>query len=509
MSAEGPRSDEVADAVVETRRRLSIVWLIPLVAALAGGYVAWRTLSERGPSITITFASADGLEAGKTKIRYKDVEVGVVEEVLLAPDFAHVICHARLVKGSEDFLREKTRFWVVRPRMAGGQVSGLGTVFSGAFIGFDPVREGAPSREFQGLEVPPIVTADEPGRHFRLRSYRAGAVAVGTPVFFRRIQVGQVVASELDPSAEFVAIQIFVEAPHDERVLEGTRFWNASGFDVSLTADGLSIDTESVVSILVGGISFDTAESDGGSRAEDGAVFPLYESRSATQREMYTEKTQWVLYFDQSVRGLTVGAPVEFRGIRVGQVRDVRLELDAEQQRFRIPVLIEIEPERIGHMSLAPEERRKALDRLVAQGMRAQLQSGNLLTGQLMVGLDLHEGAPPAEIVWQEPYPEFPTVETPLEQITTSLTHLVKRLEKIPFDRIGADLSALLVEARSSLVQVEKTLASTDALVTPGSPLTQELRRTLYELTEAARSLGLAADQIERDPSSLVFGKGE
>lgn len=194
--------DEFAEAVVETRRRPSIVWVIPLIAALVGGFVAWRTFSERGPEITIRFATADGLEAGKTKVEYKSVELGVVEEIRLADDLSHVVCHARMVKGAEQYLREGTRFWVVRARVAGGQVSGLGTIFSGAYIGLDPAREGKPIRAFQGLEVPPVVTIDEPGRHFVLRSYQAGAVEVGTPVFFRRIRVGQVVSSELDTSGD-------------------------------------------------------------------------------------------------------------------------------------------------------------------------------------------------------------------------------------------------------------------------------------------------------------------
>ena len=498
----------IAEAVVDTRRRPSIVWLIPLIAALVGAFVAWRTFSERGPEITIRFATADGLEAGKTKVQYKSVELGVVEEVRLASDLSHVVCRARMVKGAEEYLREGTRFWVVRARVAGGQVSGLGTIFSGAYIGLDPVRDGSSAREFQGLEVPPVVTIDEPGRHFVLRSHRAGTADVGTPVFFRRTRVGQVVASELDASGDFVTIQIFVDAPHDERVHAGTRFWNASGIDFSLSADGVTVDTESLVSILIGGIAFDTPKREGGERAADGAVFPLYENRAATQREIYTEKTEWLLYFDHSVRGLVAGSPVEFRGIRVGQVRDVRLELDQEQRQFRIPVVVEIEPQRLGYVDLAPEERRRRIDALVATGLRAQLKSGNLLTGQLTVALDIHEDAAPAEISWQQPYPVFPTVPTPLEEITERLMSLVKRIEQIPFESIGEDLSGTLVAARASLEQAERTLASTNALVAPDSSLSRELRRALSELTDAARSLGLAADQIERDPSSVIFGRG-
>lgn len=496
------------EAVVDTRRRPSIVWLIPLVAALVGGFVAWRTYSERGPAITITLANAEGLEAGKTKVRYKNVEVGLVEEVVLAEDLSQVTARARMVHGAERYLREGTRFWVVKARISGGQVSGLGTLFSGAFIGMDPVLEGPPANTFQALDAAPVVTSDEPGRQFVLHSYRAGSVDVGSPVFFRKVQVGEVVASELDASGEFVTIRVFVRAPWDERVRTGTHFWNASGFDVSMGADGVRVDTDSVVSLLIGGIAFDTPTGGDSEPAAAEAVFPLYESRAATRERMYTVQTRYVLYFHQSVRGLVPGSPVEFRGIRIGQVVDVRLELDPSGQGFRIPVVIEIEPERIGHLP-APEQRHAAMDALVARGLRAQLGRGNLLTGQLVVSLDMHEGAPPAAIVWQEPYPELPTVPTQMEEITDSLTQLVKRLEKIPFDQIGADLRGSLVAARAALTQAEQTMASTQALVGPDSAVNQELRRALVELTEASRSLGLAADQIERDPNSLLFGKGK
>jgi paraquat-inducible protein B len=526
MSEHGPDRPAprgVAEAVIQTRTRPSIIWVIPLVAALAGAFVAWRAISERGPAITIHFADAEGLEAGKTKIKYKDVEVGLVEGIELAEDLSGVIVHARMVKEFSPHLTDKTRFWVMRARVAGGQVSGLGTLFSGAYIGVDPVREGASAREFRGLDEAPIVTTDEPGRHFTLRSYRAGSFAVGTPVFYRKIKVGEVVSAELDPSGEFVTVRVFVHAPHDGRVKGETRFWNASGFDVAMTAEGVTVDTESVASILIGGIAFDTP-SDGGAPAEADAVFPLYESREASERRTYTQKVVWLVHFDQSVRGLVPGSPVEFRGIRVGEVRDVRLAFDPKGQRIRIPVLIEVEPERIGQAAgRSPEERRAALDRMVASGLRAQLKSGNLLTGQLTVALDMHQNAPPAEVDWTGgPYPEFPTIPTPLEEITADLTSIVQKIDRMPLEEIGADLrdslaamaeltrqinSDVVPRLDSALASADRTLASANSMIGIDSPVNQELRRALVELTEATRSLGLAADQFEREPESVIRGR--
>ena len=503
-----PDRSSVSEAVVSARSRPSIVWLIPLVAAVVGAFVAWRTYADLGPKIEIEFESAESLEAGKTEIRYKDVSVGVVEEIQLQPDLSGVVCTARMVKGAEDYLRDGTRFWVVRARFAGGQVSGLGTLLSGAYIGIDPVREGEALRRFRGLEIPPIVTSDQPGRIFVLHSRRAGSIEVGTPVYFRKIRVGEVVSSDLDASGEFVSVQIFVHAPHDRRVRRDTRFWNASGIHASFGARGVEVDVESVVSLLIGGIAFEMPFGESGEPAEPGSVFELYPNREATEREVYTEKSYYLLYFDQSVRGLEIGAPVEFRGIQIGEVRDVRLEFDPEARQFRIPVLVEIEPERIANLGgTDPQSRREAMQGLVQRGLRAQLQSGNLLTGQLLVQLDMHKDAPPAEIFWGEPHAIFPTIQTPLEEITSSLTRLAKRLEKLPLDQIASNVDRTLESAQTALAQAQTTLASANALVGPDSPVNTELRRALFELTDAARSIGLAADQIQRQPDSLLFGK--
>ena len=524
MTQHGPGRDgfeDVAEAEIAERQRLSVVWIIPLVALLVGAFVAWRVLSARGPEITITFKSAEGLEAGKTKVKYKDVEVGLIEDVSLEKDLSGVVCRARMVAGAENYLRSDTRFWIVKPRVAGGQVSGLGTLLSGAYVGMDPVVSGKREHSFIGLEIPPIVTLHEAGRYFVLHSTRAGSIDVGTPVFFRKISVGQVVSSELDATDDFVTTRIFVRAPFDARVHADSRFWNASGFNATISPDGVTIDTESVISILVGGIAFEARDGSGAPLAEPETVFTLFESREAADRPNYTRTVAFLVQFDQSVRGLNVGAPVEFRGIEIGEVTSVKLEFDPKRVRFRVPVTIEIEPERIAGMPLAERRDHAALDRLVAGGLRAQLKSGNLLTGQLVIALDMHKDAPPAKVLWSGAMPELPTLPTPLEEITASLTQLVERLSKVPVEKIGSDLSASLAALRVTLVkseglgpaltntlqQAERTLASTDALIGPDSSVNSELRRALLELSEAARALGLAAEQFQTQPSSVIFGK--
>jgi paraquat-inducible protein B len=526
--ARGPEAPPAA--VVEAKSRFSFVWLVPIVAALIGAWLAYTAFSERGPEITITFESGEGLAAGKTKVKYKDIEVGMVQSVELADDLSHVVVTAELASGAERYLTHNTRFWVERARISAGQVSGLGTVFSGAYIGMDPVREGERERHFTGLEVPPVVTRDEPGRHFTLRSETLGSVEVGVPVLYRSIRVGQVVAYELDESGDFVTAEVFVKSPHDQRVRDNTRFWNASGLDISLSAQGIQVDTTSVVSMLIGGVAFDTPENlEPGREVDDDHVFYMYPNRQASLEQTYALKRRFLLYFGGSVDGLVPGSSVVFRGIELGKVLDVRLQFDPEALEFEIPVLIEIEPERIEFTDVPTDEPDDRAAGLVKRGLRAQLGRGNLLTGQLQVVLDIHPDAPPAELRFEGSYAVIPTVPTPLEEITTSVAHILDRIEKVPLEQIGEDLHESLVALRATLdetrgvskqlneelaptlgatlAQLEEAAGSTNAMLSPDSPMRREMQRSLTELAEAARSMRLLLEYLEQHPESLLRGK--
>ena len=488
-------SHELPEAVISTRRhQISIVWFVPLVALLIGGWLVYKTISEKGPTITISFKTAEGLEAGKTKIKYKDVQLGQVTEIRITPDLSRVLVTAELVKEAEEFLSANTRFWVVRARVAAGQVSGLGTLFSGAYIGLDPGKPGLPGSHFVGLEIPPVVTTDLPGRHFKLHATRLGSLDIGAPVYYRQIKVGQVVSFKLQDDGKAVAIKVFINDPIDKLVNQNTRFWNASGLDFAVDANGIRVNTESIVTILVGGIAFDTPDNlEPGGPAADDDDFKLYESRERIFDKTYTDKSRWLLHFEGSVRGLTVGSPVEFRGIPVGQVLDINMEYDSEKLAFLIPVLIEIEQERIkvvGEMN--DSDRKKRNDYLVAQGMRAQLKTGSLITGQLYVDLDFHPDAEPAQINWEGRYPQMPTVPTSMDEITTSLTQLLRKLEKLPIEQIGNDLRDTVqgakrlvnsAELQESIAALNQTLNQAQQFAaTLTQEITPELRSAVANL---------------------------
>lgn len=554
MSQDNPTEGPLArlpEAVIAARSRISVIWFIPLVAVAIGFWLVYQNYAARGPEIIIEFKTAEGLAAGKTKVKLKDVEAGTVEDVRVTTDLQHVEARARMEPWAEKHLTAGTHFWIERPRITAGRVSGLQTLMSGAYVGMDPGQGGEPERHFIGLEMPPLVTGTELGRHFVLRSPGLGSLNIGSPVIYRQIDVGRVVGFNLDPARDYVDIRLFIAEPYDQLVRKHSRFWNASGVDFKLSADGVKVDMDSLVSVLIGGVAFDNpATAESREPAEEEQVFPLYGNQEATRQVAYATKDQYLLYFDGSVRGLSAGAPVELRGFKVGEVVDVRLQLLADDLSVRARVLIEVQPERVevvgAEAKLTSANRQSGIEKMVERGLRAQLKTGSLLTGQLFVDFDFHPEAREATIGEENGARVLPTIPSSLETIASNLTRLLGKLEAVPVEQIGTDLrdairtlkeilgsaevrqaiasftgmmregeragqrfNSEIVPALGTAVQhTHKALDNLSALVTPASPLYTDVQRLLRELTDAARSIRVMADYLERHPEALITGKG-
>ena len=547
--------DELPEVAVATRGGYSIVWIIPLIAALIGGWLAYKTISEMGTTITITFNEGEGLEAGKTKIKYKSVDIGIVETVEISEDLSQVIVTATMRKETEAHLTANTQFWVVRPRVGFSGISGLETLVSGAYIDSDP-RPGEPTREFMGLDKPPGVTAFEGGSQFQLRAEKLGSSYAGAPVFYRGIKVGRILGHELAKDNQSVWIDIFIQAPHHLLVQDTSRFWQRSGIEASVGSEGIDVKIESLVSIIAGGVAFDTPVMAGGTGkpSNPGMVFELFENFSSIGEAKYVRKIPFLLHFDGSVRGLKIGAPVELKGIRIGTVVDIAMKLDPKTLNFEVPVAIEIQPDRI----LTPDvleavdqinaEDPYAVGRMLVEehGLRAQLQTGSLLTGQLFVDLEFHPDLPLKKLLMTGKYPEIPTVPSTLDEFRRTATNVLEELRKLPLDKIAHELletlkgtkrlanSPDLIQAvqtfsktledvqkltydvnqtiESLATSTEKTLeAARSALevADPNSPTAVNLANTLEELSAAARSIRVLADYLEQHPESLVHGKSQ
>jgi len=525
-----------AQVAGKSRSAFSLVWIVPLVAVLIGGWLAWKTISEKGPEFVIRFKSAEGLEAGKTKIRYKAVDVGVVESIALTPDHNTVLVHARLEKFAEDFLVKDSRFWVVRARIAGATVQGLGTLLSGAYIGMDVGKSKDRAQEFTGLEDQPIVTADVPGRHFILKSPVLGSFSLGSPIYFRKIAVGEVESYALDKDGKGVSVRVFIHAPHDQYVNAATRFWEASGFDVKLGAGGVDVETESLASIIIGGIAFQTLSDEASTEpAAENAEFPLYHNRATALAHRDSVTIYLAFRFNQSLRGLSIGAPVDFRGVVIGEVTDIRPQYDDE--KVYMVAFANIYPERMAGRQLGTTRqqlgltRQQAIDRLVKGGARAQVRTGSLLTGQLYIAVDFFKDAKPAQIAWNEQPPRFPTVEGAFTGIEENITQITKNIAAMPLEAIGKDTKRALEtlnttlktidtavakinaevtpELHDALADLRKSLAAVDRLLAENSPTQEDLRSALREVTRAAASARVLFDYLELHPDSVIRGKPE
>ncbi|WP_255211090.1 intermembrane transport protein PqiB [Methylogaea oryzae] len=458
------------------------------------------------------------------------MDIGEVTEVGISDDRSHIIVTAQFHKDAEKFLMKDTRFWVVRPRVTGGQVSGVSTLLSGAYIGVDVGKSDEPRREFTGLEVAPILTGDLPGRKITLQAGNLGSLDIGSPVYYRHIKAGEVIAHELDKNGTDVHVVVFVHAPYDRFITRATRFWNDSGVDVSLDASGMHVHTQSVVSVLLGGIAFETLPDAGESPApSDDAQFVLYPDHAAAMKPPDGEPQRFVLHFPESLRGLTVGAPVDFRGIVVGEVVSINVEYQKQGQWFHFPVEIAIYPERmrahLGEGKLAETEKgggNELLDAMVSRGFRAQLRSGNLLTGQLYVALDFFPDVPPFKINWARKPLQLPAVPGSIEELQMSLAKLLKKVDKVPLEQIGGNVNAALGTLNRTVASMDQLLQRLDKETAPearatleelrrtlkaDSPLQQELRDTLNETARAARALRSLTDTLDTQPEALIRGK--
>jgi paraquat-inducible protein B len=511
-----PRSAvPVSRAAAGRRRGLSMVWIIPIVAAGLGVWVAVNRILSEGPTLTIVFRSAEGLEAGKTKIRYKGVDVGTISKFRLSDDHHRVIATAQMAPKTDDFFVRDTQFWVVRPRVSGANVTGLGTLISGAYIGMEIGTSKEHKYRFVALETPPVVSSDVPGRYFVLKTGDLGSLDRGTPIFFRRLQVGQVASYALNKTGQYFDVKIFVRVPYDQFVTADSRFWQASGVDMQLSASGLSVQTQSLLSIMIGGIAFETPDS--GEilpAAQADSVFTLYANRAQAFEPPPRHPQTYELIFNESVRGLSPGAPVELRGIKIGEVADIRAQVDAKTLKFSVPVIIHLDAQRLGIKVVALKPgtdlaavRRKLIDSLVAHGVRAQLRTGNLLTGSAYIALDFFPDAPPVKIDWSQHPVRLPTIPGQLEATEARVNNIINKLGQLPLKQIADNLNKTLGDLDLTLVSARGTLDNANTLVEPSSVQRTELDRTLQEVRRAARSMRVLADYLERHPEALLRGK--
>ena len=537
------------------RLRISPVWLIPLLAlviAIALGIRAWQ---QKGEQIEIIFEAAGGIEVGKTEVRLKDVPVGKVTRLQLSEDLAKVHATVTLDRSMSRHLSTQTRFWLVSPRISASGISNLGTLVSGVYIVMDPGKKEGYRDSFIGLSEPPAVQSDEKGTQYILRAQTLGSLDVGSPVYFRQLRVGEVVNYQLSDDGSHVDARIFIEAPHDALVSKRSRFWNVSGIDVSIGMDGIKAELASLSSLLMGGIAFETPLGSSQQKpAKADHTFALYSNHEDAAQGRFTLSYPYILKFSHSVKGLQIGAPVEFKGLTVGRVNDVQLVSLASTSQS-LEVTIALEPQRFDADALASQQQLNALlNPLIQQGLRAQIKSGNLLFGSRfieLVYLDAQalkntQASAKAGLITQSGLPQIPTLDEPLDKLERQLADVAGAMSRFPIEGIGqqmneslkalsnilgvfdqqktaqalhgtiantqkatAHMEGAVADARVTLQQLTKTLKSVDYTIAPDSQLHAEFLETLQSVSEASDSFDRFVEELYRYPNSLVFGLGK
>ncbi len=535
--SENSKTPRAATPVVRRAQRWNIVWVVPLVALLLGIWLLYRNFSTQGPMARVRFDTAEGIEAGKTELRCRSVKVGVVKDVALAGDLKSVLVFIEMDSDASHLLRRGSRFWVVKPRLSATGFSGVGTLITGAYIEMDP---GPPDAErwslFKGRETPPATNRSVPGRRLVLTAEKAGSLGIGAPIYHRGFEVGRIESRELSEDGRQVTYDAFISEEYSQLVTDRTRFWNTSGIDISAGADGLKLRTPSFQAMVSGGVAFDTLDDSGKGRAiVDGTAFTLFENEDAARNSAFNPTLKFLLLFNQTVRGLSEKAPVEFRGITIGRVAEISFNLVAGADDPRIPVLIELDPALV-----RPETAREMtkpdsefFSDEVTKGLRAALKTGSLITGAMYVDLDYYPEADPARLEKYGEFTTFPTVSSGFAQLEAKLTAILDKLQALPLDTTVDEITAAAAEAKTTIAEARATLDEIEAtaaaarttLEDPGlRELPAELRksvaslgpdgsvqgdllRTLDELRATLRSLKAVSTTIDEKPNSLLFGR--
>jgi paraquat-inducible protein B len=515
--------------------------MIPVIALGLAGWLIWKNKVEKGILATVTFETAEGIAAGKTEVRCRSVQVGSVETVILSPNLQAVDVKLRIETAYSELLRKDSRFWVVRPRVSTSAVSGLGTLITGAYIELEPGEESTEATQYKGLEEPPISGTSAPGLRLTLKANAAGSLSAGSPIYYRGFPVGKVERQTLSLKDDSILYKIYIDEKYEDLVNSRTRFWNTSGFDVTAGADGFKFRTPSVQALVTGGASFFTPkEYLDAPGAEHGDSFKLFEDESSARDSAFEPDQKILMFFDQSVRGLQRGAPVEFRGIPLGRVIDISFKY-SDPGDARIPVLAEISGESFDRATQAAGATRKLdLVDAVRRGLRARLATGSLLTGSLYVDLDLLPDAPEATVEKAAGFDVIPTISSGLAQLELKVNSILAKIESLPledtlnsFGKAADEATLTMTEIRGTISELDGTLAELEKFVSndstqslpaeinetlaelrtsiesigPSGAVQGDLRRTLDELRSALRSFGTLSDSIEQEPNSLIFGR--
>ncbi len=535
-------SDTLSQAQIVPQKKWSSVWLIPMIALAIGLWMLFQYINNTGPEITLKLPTAEGIEEGKTPIKALNVTVGVISKVTLSKNYDHIIARAQMNKDATRMLRDDTLFWVVKPRIGAGGVSGLDTLLSGVYIELQPGSSKVKRRQYIVLDLPPVSPPNAEGLRLVLTHKEAEKLGVGDPVLFEGFTVGRVEKASYDIDQRKAHYQLFIFAPYDRLVTSDSYFWPNSGLKMKLNTEGIEVKVNSLESLFKGGVTFSsfTGNTAKGKPADQMQHFRLFDDLSQVKEGMYDEYLEFVMLFDESIRGLKPKAPVEYRGLRIGTVEKVPLRTQTEIRRLdshRIPVLVRIELGRVfDHITSDDMSSLKAsMGSEFKRGMRATLKTGNLVTGALYIDTDYYADQKLPSIVEVDGYPVFPTKKGGFAEVQKQVTDLLQKLNGLPLDETLNSLNQTLASSTATLKSFDKTAKNINNLlanqntqslpanlhqtlqqlqatldgINPDSNMYRNLESTLKEVEQVMIDFKPMLRQLNQKPDSLIFGDGK
>ncbi len=529
--------EPVADADVSSSHRISKVWFIPIVAVLIGSWMVYHTWSNRGPEIQILFDTADGISIGTTKIKFRDVTVGKVTGLKLNSTFDGIEITARLNKGTDKLLKTDTAFWVVKPRIGKGGVSGLSTLLSGVYIKMSMGTEDDNRYDFIGLDSPPVTPFGTPGLRVTLDSDDQSRLDIGDPIIFRGIEVGRIEFQYFNIEERVVYYDAFIESPYDKIVTTNTRFWKMKGVEINLTSEGLKVHTGTLETLIGGGVTFGVpANQPKGQVISERAFFTIYDDQDEVLQKQFKNAQEFVMLFGQSIRGLRPGAPVEYKGVRIGTV--LRTDIDYPEienflaQKTRIPVLVQIEPARLGMKDDKNKIKlvKQTIEKMIHDGLHGFIRSGSLITGSKYIEIDYVSGTTSSNQAFGN-FEMIPTAASEIDGLLKKVDSILATIDHLSIDSLVDNASAAMFEMKKAMVNFDKASSQVDSLLntsesnelianvnltlrsfeklaqdfSEGSTTHQELQNMILTMETMLKELTPVLSQLNHQPNSLIF----
>jgi paraquat-inducible protein B len=536
-----PQPVEQQEATIKPVRTVSKIWLFPIVALFVGAWMVYYQWSNQGPLITIEFSTATGLEAGKTKIKTRNVDIGLVKKIELSDDLSGVIVTARMDSNVEPLLLSDSQFWIVSPRVSLSGVSGLGTILSGPYINMAPGVEEQTSEQFVALAAPPVTPAGTPGLHVTLNSESQFAYKEGDPVIYKGIKVGEFEDIYFNFEERIVYYNTFIEAPYHKLITANTKFWDVSGVQVELGASGVNISTGSIETLLTNGVTFGIPDGmQTGEQITQRSYFDIHPNYNSASEERFKLSADYVILVQDTIRGLQVGAPVEYRGLEIGKVLSINT-IETQQnglleQGYDIPVVISIQPGRVQQ----PDTQegiafiRQQTGLWIEKGLRASLQTGNLLTGALFVDLQHYPSADTVERTYLNDYEVIPTINGEFSEITTKVTAILDNINQLPLSTLSDSANNMLEQIATAANSLQSVAANVDVLLntvqedkvsavladtlsnisnltkdfSSDSKTYEQLQQTMQTLQQTLKEFQPLLLQLNSTPNSLIFTDG-